>query len=161
MDPVRLEKAFRLSSPPAALWPLLSNTDRVNRALGLPQNAIAGIDPKDYSRQVRASLFGVPLRWKESPFDYVKERGYSVVREFHSGPFARFHGRLTMAADGAGTALTLRADLTPASEWARPFAALFARKAMGDMIAIYRRIDDSIAKLGAFPAPRNDPRRRG
>jgi len=153
VEPVRLEKTFRLSSSPAALWPLVSNTDRLNRALGLPKNDSSGADPKDYSQQITACLLGLPLRWKEQPFDYVDRRGYEVVREFHTGPFTLFRGGLRLKPDGTGSETTLYGAFTPRKEWARPFVRLFAMKAMSDMVGIYKRIDASIQKLGEFPAP--------
>jgi class 3 adenylate cyclase len=153
VEPVRLEKTIRLASAPAALWPLVSNTDRLNRALGLPPTTSSGADPADYSQEVSARLLGFPLRWKEAPFDYVDARNYEVVREFHTGPFTRFQGGLRMAAEGGGTSATLYGAFWPRKEWARPLVRLFSLKAMGDMVGIYRRIDDSLQRLGDFPAP--------
>lgn len=153
MEPVRLEQTFLLTAAPAALWPLVSNTDRLNRALGLPVTASSGSDPADFSQQVSARLLGLPLRWREEPFDYVDGRGYEVVREFHTGPFTRFQGGLRMVPEGGGTSATLYGSFWPRKEWLRPLAGLFARKAMGDLVGIYRRIDESLAKLGTFPAP--------
>jgi len=153
VEPVRLEQTFHLASAPPALWPLVSNTDRLNRALGLPPTSSVGADPDDYSRQVSARLLGFPLRWREAPFDYVDGRGYEVVREFHTGPFTRFQGGLRMAAEGEGTSATLYGAFWPRKEWARPLVALFSRKAMSDMVGIYRRIDGSLRRLGSFPAP--------
>jgi adenylate cyclase len=153
MEPVRLEKTLELKSSPLDLWPLVSNTDRLNRALGLPANVSGGADPGDYSQQISARLFGLPLRWREEPFDYVDARGYAVVREFHTGPFTRFQGGLRMKASVAGTSATLYGSFWPRWSWARPLVRAFAAKAMGDMVGIYGRIDESLAKLGSFPAP--------
>jgi len=153
VEPVRVEKTFKLMSSPAALWPLVSNTDRLNRALGLPATTSSGADPKDYSQEISASLFGLPLRWKEAPFDYVDDRGYEVTRDFHTGPFTRFQSGLRLKPDGEGSETTLYGAFWPRKEWGRPFVRLFALKAMSDMQGIYRRIDESLAKLGAFPAP--------
>jgi len=153
MEPVRLEKTIQLASPPLDLWPLVSNTDRLNRALGMPENSSGGSDPVDYSQQISARLFGLPLRWREEPFDYVDARGYEVVREFHTGPFTRFQGGLRMKASGTGTSATLYGAFWPRWKWGRWFVGAFAAKAMGDMIGIYGRIDESISRLGAFPAP--------
>jgi class 3 adenylate cyclase len=153
MEPVRLEKTFHLASTPADLWPLVSNTDRLNRALGMPANTYAGVNSADFSKEVSASLFGMNLRWKELPFDYVDSRAYEVTRDFHTGPFTRFQGGLKMAAEGGGTSATLYGAFWPRREWARVFVRLFARKAMDDMWGIYQRIDGSLQKLGAFPAP--------
>jgi adenylate cyclase len=153
MEPVRLERTIQLKSTPVDLWPLVSNTDRLNRALGMPVNSSGGSDPVDYSQQISARLFGLPLRWREEPFDYVDSRGYEVVREFHTGPFTRFQGGLRMAPAGGGTAATLYGSFWPRWSWARPLVSTFARKAMGDMVGIYGRIDESLVKLGSFPAP--------
>ena len=153
MEPVRLEKTFHLSSSPAALWPLVSNTDRLNRALGLPATTSSGADPEDFSQEISASLFGLPLRWKEPPFDYVDGRGYEVTRDFHTGPFARFQGGLRMKEEDGGTATTLYSVFWPRWEWARPFVRLFAMKTTSDLVGIYKSIDESIRKLGDFPAP--------
>ncbi|MEQ1920263.1 MAG: DUF5939 domain-containing protein, partial [Elusimicrobiota bacterium] len=153
MEPVRLENTFHLSSTPAALWPLVSNTDRLNRALGMPENISSGSNPVDYTQEISANLFGLPLRWKEAPFDYVDARPYEVIREFHTGPFTRFQGGLRMAAEGGGTSVTLYGAFTPRWSWARPLVRAFAGKAMADMKGIYHRIDESIQKIGSFPAP--------
>ena len=153
MEPVRLEETFQLESAPAHLWPFVSNTDRLNQALGLPATTSAGADPFDYSQEISASLFGLPLRWKEAPFDYVDARGYEVTRDFHTGPFTRFQGGLRMSAEKGGTKTTLYGAFWPRWGWARPLVRAFAGKAMRDMREIYGRIDASIVKLGAFPAP--------
>ncbi|MBI5246831.1 MAG: adenylate/guanylate cyclase domain-containing protein [Elusimicrobia bacterium] len=153
MNPVSLEKTFRLASPPAELWPLVSNTDRLNRALGLPPTTSAGADPKDYSQQITACFLGLPLRWKEAPFDYVDSRAYEVIRDFHTGPFTRFQGGLRMRAAEGGTEATLYGSFTPRWAFTRPLVRAFAAKAMSEMKVLYGRIDDSIQKLGSFPAP--------
>ncbi len=153
MEPVRLENTFHLSTPPAGLWPLVSNTDRLNRALGLPATTSAGSNPVDYTQEISASLFGLPLRWKEAPFDYVDARDYEVIREFHTGPFTRFQGGLKMKPENGGTSVTLYGAFTPRWAWARPLVRAFAGKAMSDMKGIYARIDESIQKVGTFPAP--------
>lgn len=153
MEPVRLENTFRLSSTPCALWPHVSNTDRLNRALGLPATTTSSVDPADFSRQVSARLLGFPLSWREAPFDYVDSRHYEVTRDFHSGPFARFQGGLRLAAEGGGTEATLYGAFWPRAEWSRPLVKLFARKAMRDMRAMYARIDESVSALGTCPAP--------
>lgn len=153
MEPVRLEKTLALSSSPAALWPLVSNTDRLNRALGLPETKSSGSDPKDYSQEIRARLLGLPLAWKERPFEYVDERGYEITREFHTGPFTKFVGGLRLAPRGGGADATLFGSFWPRREWLRPVVALFARKAMADMTRLYKSIDDSLVRVGTFPAP--------
>lgn len=152
MEPIRVEKTFALASSPAALWPQASNTDRLNRALGLPAVA-SDAGGTDLTRTVRSTMLGLPVVWREAPFDYADERFYTVTRVFDGGPFLRYDWSLALAPDGAGTKATLTGVFEPRWGFARPLLALAAAKAVSDFAGLLERIDDSIAKLGEFPAP--------
>lgn len=160
MDTLRVERSFRLASPPAALWPHVSNTNRLNRALGLPDLARAD-DPAagSFDKLVRARVFGLPLAWRERPFDYSAGRWYRVVREFQGGPLARFEGGLRLSPDGTGTRAVLDGEFTPRWALARPAVALFARKGTDDMAALLQRIDASLCRAedacGCLPRTKN------
>jgi serine/threonine protein kinase len=83
------EMVWEFASPPEKLWPLVSNTERLNRAIGLP--------PVDYQTQrdeagllrryATVKLAGMSMRWEEHPFEWIQGRRMSVLREFASGPF--------------------------------------------------------------------------
>jgi hypothetical protein len=71
------------------VWPLASDTNRFNRALGLP--------PVNYEIQVNEDggapllfgenrLKGLASRWLENPFEWIEGSRFSVVREFERGP---------------------------------------------------------------------------
>lgn len=107
------------------VWRLLSHTDQLNRAIGLPAVHFdpAADDPTLY-REARARLYGMPVRWKEYPFEWVREVRYAVTRVYDEGPIARIDGAVELAdastssdsgIEHAGTRLRLTAEVTPAS----------------------------------------------
>lgn len=63
------------------MWPFLSDTGRVNRLIGLPPSkrfepGVSG------GRVVHSHYFGVPVTWREEPFEWVFEQWFSVTRVF-------------------------------------------------------------------------------
>ncbi|HMP40417.1 MAG TPA: DUF5939 domain-containing protein [Roseiflexaceae bacterium] len=64
------------------LWPLISDTDRVNRMLGLP--AFERTSPDEQLVQtISGHYLGVPVTWREHPFEWIYEQYFSVRREFN------------------------------------------------------------------------------
>ena len=151
MDAIRVDGEVRLGSSPSALWPLLSNTNRLNRSVGLPENIVQRMSGT-FDRLVRARLAGWTISWRERPFDYVAGRGYAVVREFENGPLARFEGGLRLAPDGAGTLARLTGAFTPRYALARGPIRLFAAKALSDMTRVLESVDASLRRVGDIPA---------
>ncbi len=138
-QPIPMEKELVLPAPPQALWPLLSNTSRMNRALGLPAMKVAGtLD--GYARRVHATLYGViPLSWIEQPFEWSEGRFYRAVREFESGPVQRFEGGMELrpTPDGKGTVLRITSNFTP-------------RNAVGDLLVRYATGKKALADAEAI-----------
>jgi class 3 adenylate cyclase len=119
------EQHFRwvleLRAPPAALWPLVSNTDRFNRDCGYPQVTVGPADAGaagkiTNARRLRATVMGVAVEWDELAFEWLAPVRYGVERTYHGGPVARMIMACELAprADG-GTTLTYAMRLTPAS----------------------------------------------
>jgi class 3 adenylate cyclase len=151
MDVIRIVSDLRLKSAPAALWPQLSNTNRMNRAVGLPENETSPVPGEGFMRRVVVRKFGLAVAWKEMPFEYVSGRYYSCVRNFENGPFTRFEGSTTLTPDGAGSRVVLDGKFTPRSALTRGVARVIASLASSDMAKMVLRVDESIAKVGDFP----------
>jgi len=82
----RFQRQRRYPMSVAEAWQLLADTDHLNRTIGLPPIEFRALaDP--LLRGAEAKAFGiVPVRWKEFPFEWVRERRYVVRREFETGP---------------------------------------------------------------------------
>ncbi|MFB1082826.1 adenylate/guanylate cyclase domain-containing protein [Jeotgalibacillus sp. JSM ZJ347] len=111
--------------PRQKAWELLADTEHLNR--------VSGLFPVDFSepalqerqlfRYANAKALGfVPLKWREYPFEWVKEEVYSVERRYESGPIKLLLWEVAMKdselqlADGTyGTEITGTARFTPAN----------------------------------------------
>ncbi|MBO9366917.1 MAG: hypothetical protein J7466_19405, partial [Roseiflexus sp.] len=78
---IHLHSSIILDAPVERLWPLLSDTDRTNRMIGLPAFERTRPD-RDLVQIVYGHFLGVPVSWREHPFEWIFEQQFSVEREF-------------------------------------------------------------------------------
>ena len=96
-------------SPPAALWPLVSNTDRFNRDCGFPPFHVRADRPGEAPaepgvRRLRFVYLGITGEWEEREFEWVQPVRFAVHREFSRGPLSRMEQSCQLAASpGGGT----------------------------------------------------------
>jgi len=133
---------LELAASPRELWPHVSNTERLNRAIGLPSvRSEKGGGAQTY--EVRARQVGLPLAWQERPYEWIEGRRLGVLREFSRGPIAWYTSavELTGRPDG-GTVLEHVIRLDPRhllGRWIAAFEVGFrTRRALR---RVYRRID--------------------
>jgi class 3 adenylate cyclase len=106
---------WHFQSRPEALWPLVSDTNRFNRDVGVPEVERRGEGTHDNGRQnLKLMRFGVPIEWEEEPFEWVRPERFGVLRRYTRGPVAemRTMGDLEARADG-GTRLVYQVWATP------------------------------------------------
>ena len=79
---------WTLDADTKQLWPLVSDTDRFNHAIGLPVANFHYDHSGDQLKIFGNTRFnGMKVRWREHPFQWICERQMSILREFQSGPF--------------------------------------------------------------------------
>ncbi len=134
-----------LLSSPIELWPYVSNTERLNRAAGLP--SVKYRTEKDPQLGLRKfgefKLAGMKIQWEEHPFEWIEGTRMGVLREFASGPFRWFSSvvELEPRAEG-GTRLTHTVRIEPRNLMGRLVAQIEAGWKGGKALdRIYRRID--------------------
>lgn len=119
----KLERSFPL--PRWKVWDLLADTDYLNQMIGL--SPISFSEPRSLqnapvSREVKSNIGGIfKMSWNELPFEWEKNRYYSVEREYANGPLKRFYGGVILEDDHVvldsgewATKVQLFADFTPA-----------------------------------------------
>ena len=142
---------WELASPPEKLWPHVSNTERLNRAIGLPAvtftNKPGG--KNGVRRFARARKLGLVLEWEEFPFEWVEGRRMGVLRRFSRGPVKWFVSAVDLAPrPGGGTTLTHRIAIEPAGFVGRRIVGFDMRFiTRNGLDKVYRRID--AAAIGA------------
>ena len=110
----KYSKKIDLPIPQNELWDLLSNTEHLNRTLGLPnvEYDIPLIDQSGAYRQAKAKAFSLlELKWKENFFEWIKPNFYSITREFNEGPFSSFHSTIKLTPNGETTSLNISIDI--------------------------------------------------
>ncbi len=116
MAPIRFELNYRFDAPPERVWPILADTERLNRRVGLPPTDMEPVDGEPVRmRRVRAALGGVRLEWDEEPFEFVEGRSYWERRRMRGGPLREFNGGMRFRPDGAGTEVTVDSEFIPAN----------------------------------------------
>lgn len=116
MKPILIRRVVDVSVPRDRLWTLLRDTDRLNRAQGLPPVEYRTEPGTDGAPQVEAEARVGPLRlrWTEQPFEWVEGQRHLVTRIFRNGPLRRFRGGVELADGKPGaTRVTIRAELHP------------------------------------------------
>jgi class 3 adenylate cyclase len=137
--------AWQLEASPEALWPYVSNTDRLNKAVGLPPVHFSSqIDfQKGVRRFGKFRKAGVTAVWEEYPFEWIEARRMGVFREYSQGPFKWMVSTVELAPrTGGGTTLTHRVRIEPAGLLGRGVALWeVGRKGWRAVNHVYRRID--------------------
>jgi adenylate cyclase len=117
-----IEKNYPLTRE--TVWKLLSDTDRLNRFIGLfPVQFSAAKKGKEdiFYREAVAKVAGlIPLTWKEYPFQWVEKESYTVERRYEDGPLMHFVGGIELLDSDdsliegvTGTKVRLIGEFTP------------------------------------------------
>ncbi|HSO31238.1 MAG TPA: protein kinase [Labilithrix sp.] len=151
--------SWRLASPPEALWPFVANTDRFNRAVGLSPVTFHD-EPRPEGGSVRTGelkVLGMQLRWREFPFEWVKDREHSVFRWYRSGPVAAVWNRVTLApTEEGGTELHHDIWLMPRGVIGQVASFMEMNKLGAAVDRFYRHLDEVLLAGGhedPFEAP--------
>ena len=124
---IRFESQREFAFSPELVWPYLSKTDWINRALGFPAVNYQ-IEPRPEGGSwvtARARLPFGELHWREWPFEWLEPEFYRVRRVFEGGPF---------------TETRVGMDLRPEPEGGTrvvAYAEIFPRGAFGKSLAKY------------------------
>ena len=134
---------WQLTSPPESLWPHVSNTERLNRAIGL--GAV------DYERDLQSgevatfghlTVSGMALDWREHAYEWVAPRRLGILREFSAGPFVWMRSSVELVPKNGGTELHHVIDVVPRGVLGRAATAMeVGYRARRNLERVYNRID--------------------
>lgn len=139
------EFQWELSSRPDQLWPYVSNTDRFNRAMGLPPATFrtevdAGVGVRRFAEVKVGPLV---MAWEEHPFEWIEGRRFGVLREFSKGPFVWFISKTELSErPTGGTLVTHSFRIEPRGVTGRIATKIqMGRQTQNALDRIYHRID--------------------
>jgi len=163
-----LEAAYQwqLKASPQALWRFVSDTERLNRALGLPAVDWSFSEDDDGIALFGAAVqVGLKVKWRERPYEWIEGQRLGVLREYSEGPLQWYVSAVELVArpDG-GTTLTHRLWLKPRASMWKPVVWIEVKQRLkGKLDRLYRRLSDVAllpegSKEDAFEAPRDTKR---
>ena len=143
---LRYQFQWKLRSSSEALWPYVSNTDRVNSAIGLPAVRYKTFhDAKLGMRRIATvRAMGMTMEWEEHPFEWIEGRRLSVLRQFVGGPLVWFTNtvELNPQSDG-GTLIVQTLQMVPRNFMGKLFARFqIGNKSERNFGRVYEKIDE-------------------
>ena len=158
---LRYQFQYTLRSSPEALWPYLSNTDRVNHAIGLPAIRYRTFqDPKLGLRRIASvRAMGMNMEWEEHPYEWIEGRRLSVLRQFPSGPFHWFTNVVELNPQSNGGTLVVQTlEMLPRNILGKWFAKLqIGAKSERNFGRVYEKIDEYLCSNSANNAATSNP----
>ena len=151
---VSLSRVVRCASSADALWPLLADTDRLNRAAGLSRIEVEPLEHRGAARfLVSTRLGGFRVRYEERPPEFVERERLKFVRLMRGGPVRSIEMQLELQARGdGGTDVTLSLRIAPRWPLIGPVARLNGARTLRALAREVRRIDVALG-IGSALAP--------
>lgn len=121
---------FPRAEAPDALWPILSDTDRMNRALGLQKiNVVEGFDSlRPWLKKGVSRIGPFSLEWLEPPSEFVQNSRIRLVRQYSSPLTIYFLFDLKISTDGEGSKVEVSISFQPSSLFGAFVCKFFAAK---------------------------------
>jgi adenylate cyclase len=155
MQPVRAERAVVLASSAAEVWPLLVDTDRMNRLLGMNSvryTAVPQADAKTGARLIgETRLGGFNVSYEELPYEWTYRKRFGVQRNFTGGPLHWLRLSWALEPEGEGTKLSLVMEAQPRLTVIRPVAWLNLKRSLAGFMELGNKIDAFVRGLAANP----------
>ena len=152
---------WELASSPDALWPFVSNTEKMNRATGLApvRFEIESTGPKAPASPRTTGhqrVAGLALQWQEHPYEWIEGSRHVVLRVFDKGVLRWYVAEVQLERTaGGGTKLRNTVKLEPRGLLARVLSKWeIGVKYKKKLDAVYTRLDRVLA---AGPRPEIDP----
>ena len=143
--------------PPRSGAPVLSQTDWINRSIGLPpvEYDLAPRPEGGSFVTARARLLGTRMRWRELPFEWLAPEYYRVHRIFETGPFKEARLGLDLHAQPGGTRIVFYSNLEPRHALGRWLARrVLGPKATRDMRGIVAQAEQFLRGQTRAALPR-------
>jgi serine/threonine protein kinase len=151
------EFAWELAASPDALWPFVSNTEKMNRATGLApvrfEIETMGDGGGGSATTGNQRVAGLALRWREHPYEWIEGSRHVVLRVFERGVLRWYVAEVQLERlAGGGTRLRNTIKLEPRGWLAR----VLSRWEIGvryrrRLDQVYRRLDRLLAAGSGRP----------
>jgi class 3 adenylate cyclase len=138
--------SVELESSAKKLWPLIGNTEQINRAMGQEPYTLSPVDEKNKSgaRYVVASSEGLfSMDHEALPFEWENEKSLKVVRKMIGGALETITLLVTLepGKKPGGTRVDISLEVVARSVLAKPFASIAAHRYVQRYVDLTRKMD--------------------
>ncbi|MGC4046703.1 MAG: adenylate/guanylate cyclase domain-containing protein [Armatimonas sp.] len=153
---VRRKEATTLAVTPQALWPFLSDTERLNRDLNLPPVKVQLLPGGLLHGEVR---FGpLTIRYTEEPYCWVEGRHWQLRRLLENGPVRSYAVGIVLEPEGEGsTRLSAWCETEPRPGTGGVLARRIAKSSVDGLLRIAGIYASHIQGHTPTPHPRRSP----
>lgn len=125
MGVIKAVRKVLVRAPREEVWKLVSDTDRMNRRIGLGEISIQKKEATADSPSrfvMTTNSMGIPLTYEESPFEWRQGSHFRVFRKMRGGIVASTTSTFEFATVGDGTEVTCTVEAEPRSILFSPIA---------------------------------------
>lgn len=143
MKTVQIEQEVACTSPPETLWPLLADTARLNRLVGMAPLELTPIDGAGGERfHVKTKLDGFPAEYDEEPFEWYSPDSFVVRRNMTHGALQSLHmGLEVLPGARGGSRVIWRLAFTVKLALLAPITRLVGGWRMGTIVKATKAFD--------------------
>ena len=162
MAAITLERTITCRADSCSLWDVLTDTERLNRAIGNNKLEVSAFSDGTPARFVaRTRISGFDLEYEERPFEWVYPQRFEILRRMRNGPIKFFDLKLAFKPQPDGTtALAVTLKLDPRYGFLAPVVRVAAGQVMGRLVAEAARLDGAIMSGAMPPTARKSPTER-
>ncbi len=154
MSTIVVERDVICASPPGELWATITDTERLNRAIGLGKIDLTKAADGTAARYVVSTVSGgFPLEYEERPYEWVENRRFSVQRIVRKGLAESIVNSFTVAlVEDGSSRLRIRIEIEPKLGFLAPIMRVQVRRFIDRIAGEFEQIDKALAagKTGAF-----------
>lgn len=143
MSQIEVERSIDCLSSAEQLWPVITDTERLNRAIGLGRlEVIPNSDDSAARYLIKTVAAGFPLEYEERPFEWQHNRRFAVRRVVRKGLTSEIENRFALTPlKAGGTRLSMSVRLAPKVGLLRPVMALQVRRTVARVLKEFAAID--------------------
>ena len=154
MQSLHAERTFVCKSSARALWPVLTDTERMNRAVGLGSIELQDLSNASAARYLATThVGGLPMRYEERPYEWEFPSRFTVFRKMQSGPMKELEIEhiLEERSDGS-TDVRIHLRVLPRSALFRPLLKIIGDRTVERFQLETERVDRALHRGRSLPS---------
>lgn len=149
MGRIVVAREIECGSGASALWHVITDTERLNRAIGLGKIQLTECNDGTAARYIVKTVSGgFPLEYEERPYEWIENETFSVERVVRRGLFHRIENIFEIESKGEGCILRVTIALEPKVGLLAPIIRMQVGRFVERVLGEFQQIDQELTKGG-------------